>query len=148
MNVVVDSCFWFSLLKNRDSDYHCEAVKIYEMLNEIGVCFIIPYPSLYETINTRLMKEGHREKARWFFTQLMSNANFVIASDDLYRHTAFQNTISEQNDRGISFVDNIIRGMLMDKASQIKALVTFNSKDFADLCYSNEIELINESYAR
>lgn len=147
MNVVVDSCFWFSLLKNRDSDYHNEAVKIYEMLNEIGVYFIIPYPSLYETINTRLMKEGHREKARWFFTQLISNNHFVIAIDDVYRNAAFQSTISEQNDRGISFVDNIIREMLMDKASQIKALLTFNSKDFADLCYSNEIELINESYA-
>lgn len=147
MNVVVDSCFWFSLLKNRNSDYHNEAVKIYEMLNEIGVYFIIPFPSLYETINTRLMKEGHREKARWFFTQLISNSHFVMESDALYRDMAFQNTISKQNDRGISFVDNIIRGMLMDKASHIKALLTFNSKDFADLCYMNNIELINESYA-
>ena len=146
MNVIIDSCFWFSFLQNRKADHHEEAVRIYEYLSELGVDFIIPYPSLYETLNTRLFKEGHKELSRWMATQLVANENFIKIPDDLYRQLAFDNTVSPQNNRGISFVDNIIRAMIADRSVQIKALVTFNRRDFEDLCYERGVELIDEDF--
>lgn len=146
MNVIIDSCFWFSFLQNRKADHHEEAVRIYEYLSELGVDFIIPYPSLYETLNTRLFKEGHKELSRWMATQLVANEHFIKIPDDLYRQLAFDNTVSPQNNRGISFVDNIIRAMIADRSVQIKALVTFNRRDFEDLCYERGVELIDEDF--
>lgn len=146
MNVLLDSCFWFSFLQNRRADHHEEAVKIYDFLSGLEVDFIIPYPSLYETLNTRLFKEGHRELSRWMANQLVSNDHFIKIPDDKYREIAFINTVSPRNSRGISFVDHIIRAMLVDKAAQIKALVTFNTHDFEDLCYKHGIEIINEQF--
>lgn len=146
MNVIIDSCFWFSFLQNRKADHHEEAVRIYEYLSELGVDFIIPYPSLYETLNTRLFKEGHKELSKWMATQLVANEHFVKIPDDRYRQLAFDNTVSPQNDRGISFVDNIIRAMIVDRSVHIKALVTFNRRDFEDLCYERGVELIDEDF--
>lgn len=146
MNVIVDSCFWFSFLRNRKVDHHEEAVRIFDYLTEIGVNFIIPYPSLYETLNTKLLKNGHRELSRWMVTQLVSNEHFVKIPDDKYREIAFNNTVSQQNDRGISFVDHIIRAMIEDHSTHIKALVTFNTQDFADICYEHNIEIIDQQF--
>ena len=146
MNVIIDSCFWFSFLQNRKADHHDEAVRIYDYLSGLEVTFIIPYPSLYETLNTKLFKEGHKEMARWMTTQLISNEHFVKIPDDNYRSIAFDWTVSPQNDRGISFVDNIIRAMIIDHSANIKALVTFNTRDFADICYEYGVELIDENF--
>lgn len=148
MNVIIDSCFWFSFLQNRSADHHEEAVRIYDYLTEIGVDLIIPYPSLYETLNTRLLKEGHRELSRWLASQLVSNEHYIKIPDNEYRDIAFNNTVSPFNDRGISFVDNIIRAMLIDKSTQIKALVTFNRRDFEDICYERDIEILDEKFGQ
>lgn len=147
MNVVIDSCFWFSYLQNRSNDNHEEAVKIFDFLDKVGAVFIVPFPSLYETLNTRLLKLGHKLEAEWFKEKLEKDSRFIIVYDDKYREVAFKDTISNQNDRGISLVDNIIRVMLKDGSHKIKALVTFNSKDFEDVCYEEGIELINESFS-
>ena len=148
MNVIIDSGFWFSFLQNRNADHHEEAVRIYEFLTGVGVNFIIPYPSLYETLNTRLLKEGHRELSRWLSNQLVSNECYIKIPDNDYRDIAFDNTVSPYNDRGISFVDSIIRAILVDNSAHIKALVTFNRRDFDDICYERGIEVIDEKFGR
>ena len=77
MNVVIDSCFWFSYLQNRSNDNHDEAVKIFDFLNEVGADFIVPFPSLYETLNTRLLKLGHKQEAEWFKEKLEIESDFI-----------------------------------------------------------------------
>ena len=85
--------------------------------------------------------------SRWFANQLVSNEHFMKISDEKYRDIAFDNTVSPLNDRGISFVDNIIRTMLKDKSAHINALVTFNRRDFEDICYEKGIEILDEKFS-
>ena len=90
---------------------------------------------------------GKISELRNFIAKRYPQIYSQIVYDDKYREVAFKDTISDQNDRGISLVDNIIRVMLKDGSHKIKALVTFNSKDFEDICYEEGIELINESFS-
>ncbi len=52
---------------------------------------------------------------------------------DAYNDVAAE-IFNRLNRRGLSFVDNIIRVMIMDNALKIDGLITFNTKDFADVC--------------
>lgn len=145
MNVLVDSCFWFAYLGSRHKDQYGESAKqIYD------ICFekrqyniIIPFPSLYETVNTTLLRDKNKDAADWFLKKLVSDTKYQKVFDDMYRDVALIET--SKNTRKISLVDNIIRLMLQDDKLRIRALITFNTGDFIDICQRNNIELINES---
>ena len=83
----------------------------------------------------------------WFMKQLNSNPRFVRIQDDKYRDIAYQYTMSETNQRGISLVDNVIRVMLENSVDlHIDALLTFNTKDFVDVCSKRNIMLYDENF--
>lgn len=56
--LIVDSCVWFALLGKSD-DKHCYADKIKKVLDLHE--FIVPFPTLYETINTRLARNEYHQ---------------------------------------------------------------------------------------
>lgn len=58
MNIIVDSCFWIALYDAREEDYEWAEETWNKLQN--GNKFLVPYPTMYEFINTRLMK---REKS-------------------------------------------------------------------------------------
>ena len=111
MNVLVDSCFWFAYLGSRHKDQYGESAKqIYD------ICFekrqyniIIPFPSLYETVNTTLLRDKNKDAADWFLKKLVSDRKYQKVFDDMYRDVALIET--SKNTRKISLVDNIIRLM-------------------------------------
>ena len=72
MRVIVDTGFWYSLLGTREREKHALAERIYEDLVSKGVKFIVPFPTLYETLNTKLLKEKYQNKSEWFLRQLSS----------------------------------------------------------------------------
>lgn len=56
MNCIVDTGFWFGLYDKNDSlEYHNAAIRIAPKLERFNK-IIIPWPSLYETLNTKFMK--------------------------------------------------------------------------------------------
>lgn len=147
MNVLVDTCFWYSYLCTKAQDRHPKASEIYRYLDNLNAIFIIPYPTLYETINTKLLRDKYKNEAMWFMKQLNSNPRFVRIQDDKYRDIAYQYTMSETNQRGISLVDNVIRVMLENSVDlHIDALLTFNTKDFVDVCSKRNIMLYDENF--
>ncbi|OYT14341.1 MAG: hypothetical protein B6I19_00285 [Bacteroidetes bacterium 4572_114] len=74
-NILVDTGFWFGLYDKRDS-YHNQAIGLYEYLSLGNI--IIPYPSLYETINTRFAK--NKEGIEAF--EIILNKSEVTLLDD------------------------------------------------------------------
>ncbi len=136
-NVIVDTCFWYALYDASDS-YHMQALSIHQKLTDARL--IIPYPTLYEVINTRFSKSQNLGA----FQNKISSPSCCLVTDDKYKENALDATFffSLQKNRPISLVDMIIRKMMEDVDLQIKGLLTFNIGDFEDVCRKMRIEII------
>ncbi|KAA6338721.1 hypothetical protein EZS27_013303 [termite gut metagenome] len=141
-NILIDTCFWYAYYDDRDVQHHL-AIELFEYLG-LANAIIIPYPTLYETINTRFSKR--KDWIDSFNNILTNNESVRIINDDEYKEKALKLTFDYSINRKqpISFVDMIIRLMLDDADLKIDALVTFNEKDFSDICYQKNIDLINK----
>jgi hypothetical protein len=104
---------------------------------------ILPYPVLYETLNTRFSK---RENWMTEFEKYTKRQTTVLVPDAEYREKALSNTFfySLRQKRPMALVDMSIRLMLEDVKLNINALITFNVGDFVDICASKRIELISD----
>ncbi len=131
---IVDSCFWFGLSDDRDT-YFDVSNDIYNRLKTDSV-FLIPDPTLYETLNTRMLRNKNGlPRAEKLILNLKTNPRqFRRVSDKAYIEEAYQRTICCNIKNGYSFVDNIIRIMLEDNDLAKDGLITFNKADFADIC--------------
>ena len=84
INVIVDTGFWFGYCTPKD-EHHQKALDIFSYLLKIDsdLSFIIPYPSLYETLNTKFLRSGNKEGRDWFLEQLEFNPSFIKYDDTL-----------------------------------------------------------------
>jgi predicted nucleic acid-binding protein len=139
-NILIDTCFWYALFDARNLNHH----KANELVHYLDIGnIIIPYPTLYETINTRFT----RNKV-WVdeFEKLLKNKNVLFVEDIEYKENALSLTFDStlNRNRPLSLVDMVIRLMLEDVNLKIDYLISFNSGDFIDLCLKKGITLINE----
>lgn len=138
-NIIIDSGFWYALYDPRDP-YHKKANELVPYL-EMGN-ILIPFPTLYEVINTRFTR-----RIQWMsaFNQLLSKGNVLLIEDSDYKafslELTFGNALAYK--KPISLVDAIIRAMLDDNTLNIHGLITFNGEDFRDICTRRNIELLD-----
>ncbi|MDP4187384.1 MAG: hypothetical protein Q8907_06285 [Bacteroidota bacterium] len=139
-NILVDTGFWYALYTERD-EYYIKANELVEYL-ELGNV-LIPYPSLYETINTRFSKNT---KGLCDFKSRLEQNNFELLEDEEYKSDAIQLTFESSlyMKKPISLVDMVIRQMLADDKLNINFLITFNPEDFIDVCIQHRIKIISE----
>jgi predicted nucleic acid-binding protein len=137
MNILVDTGFWYGLYKEKDQYHHkAQNMKKYLEFNNI----ILPYPVLYETLNTTFVENG---KCLSGFTEILNRRTSIPVSDEPYKTKALLTVLTETS-RPMSLVDRIIRLMLDDINLDIRALITFNVGDFIDICINKGIDLISE----
>lgn len=136
MNIIVDSCFWIALYDAREED-HEWAEETWDKLQN-GNKFLVPYPTMYEFINTRLMR---REKNVLFFKKLFDSDVVIRISDEQYKEDALRVTL-ESTGRALSLVDMTIRLMIADDTIKKHALLTLNVGDFNDVCLTKNVEMI------
>lgn len=140
MNILIDTGFWFAFYDEGDQ-YHKKAVEMMDSIQKHQI--LIPYPSLYETINTRFSK-----KTNWLssFEHLIMSHICTLIQDDKYKADTLNMTMASslRNRRPISLVDMVIRQMLDDVNLKTDAIVTFNPEDFYDVCQHKNIMLVNE----
>ena len=139
MNIIVDSCYWIALYDAREED-HAWAEDTWNKLQN-GNKFLVPYPTMYEFINTRLMR---REKNVLFFKKLFDSDVVIRISDENYKEDALRVTL-ETTGRALSLVDMTIRLMIADDTIKKHALLTLNVGDFCDLCWAKNIEIVTRS---
>ncbi len=108
MNIIVDSCFWIALYDAREED-HAWAEETWDKLQN-GNKFLVPYPTMYEFINTRLMR---REKNVLFFKKLFDSDVVILISDEQCKEDALRVTL-ESTGRALSLVDMTILLMIAD----------------------------------
>ena len=136
--LLVDSGFWFALFNGKDQ-YHTAASRKAAIIDNVRIAF--PWPTLYETINTRFIKNSIGMVQ---LNTLLKRPRTILIDDVSYRDIALHVTIREPQNplRPISLVDMVIRFILDDPNVRIDALLTFNEADFADICRKRGIEIL------
>lgn len=143
--LLVDSGFFIALLDPRDR-YHAEAGKKEEWLELYSL--IVPWPVLYETVNTRFTKQLTRRPAniaRFENLVLRSEPETIRLDDSSYRQRAYADTLARAKEpRGStsSLVDSILHAIIEDPEVHIDAMLTFNLRDFGSVCQANRVELL------
>ena len=135
MNILIDTGFWFAYYDGSD-EHHYEAKLIMEKLEFHQI--LIPYPSLYETIDTRFCK---RKEWVEHFSHLISRPRCILIQDDPYKDCSLELSINSSlnHNWAISLVDMVIRQMIDDENLKTDAVITFNPGDFADICRKRNI---------
>ena len=135
--VLIDSGFWCALYEPRDQ-YYQEAQLIANLIEDKQL--ILPWPTLYEFINTRFIRRIDRLNA---FNAQLTRTSINYLDDTGYKQAALNEVIN----RGLySLVDSVIRQVLSDVNVKIDYFVTFNNADFDDICYRRKIEIISNSF--
>lgn len=121
--ILIDSCYWIALLDEGSDPREKEMANTIADLID-GKNLVIPYPTLYEFINSRLSRRDQRTKLE----AILKKPNVQRINDENYKEQAlemfFANSRLYINDH--SLVDEIIKLMLNDKNLKIDYLVTFD----------------------
>ena len=135
--VLADTGFWIALYDARDQ-YHVMAVKIMEQ-PALGT-FLFPWPLHYELLRTRFVK-----RAGWVesFLGIIKEQRIKTIDDSTYREGALRLTMdwARNKQRSISLVDMVVRLVLDDPQHRIHELITFNPRDFSDVCRERGIRV-------
>lgn len=136
---IFDSCFWFALFDEKDQ-YHNLATKMAKDFDSPAIKILIPFPSMYETLNTEFVNDKRQLNRLHEILANHDKVQFIF--DDKYKENAYANTLSQKKSSKISLVDYIILEMLSDKNLSIDGVVTFNTRDFSEPCRSLSKELV------
>jgi predicted nucleic acid-binding protein len=134
--ILVDTGFWIALYDARDQ-YHQQAKQKVHIL-EIAT-LLLPWPSLYETLNTRFVKNSVAIRG---FEALLRQPHVFRLPDEPYREQALVGAMSAAGERSIALVDMVIRMVLEDVSVRKSGLLTFNQRDFSDTCRKHRVEML------
>ena len=137
-HVLADTGVWLALFDGRDQ-YHNEAQVKAQGLERFRL--VLPWPTLYETLRTRFVRD---RRALSGFERYLKRPNVTYLDDQPYRDEAFRYSMesSLRLSRPLSMADCAIRLILDDVDTKIDYLITFNQRDFIDVCQRRRIELI------
>lgn len=138
-SIITDTCFWLGLV-TPDDQHHHKSVDIAELIK--GNSLMIPWPCMYETVCTNLTRDRERLLK---FEQLLKDPMVNFLPEDEYRASALEESF-ESGRIGVPFslADCIIRQILLDRTQRINYLITFNRKDFQDVCDQRGITIFDE----
>ena len=141
--ILVDSSFFFALF-NPEDDFHSKALKEQDTLDKFPI--IVPWPILYETINSKFVKSPETIKS---FENIMRRPDAEFLDDSKYRDEAYQKTLAlakrgyrREEDGPRSLVDSVLHTILEDVNVRISAMLTFDDNDFRYICARRDVELI------
>ena len=133
--LLTDTGYLIALYDERDEHY-ATARSNSHLLERHPV--VLPWPVLYETINTRFAR---RPTILTRIDAVIASANTLLLDDSPYREAAYQQVQQTSRQRPLSLVDAVLRAVIEDENVSIAGLLTFNAKDFYDLCYPHDVDL-------
>lgn len=134
--LMVDTGYWYAICDATDPS-HNAAVTRFEAFE--GHRLILPWPCLYETLRTRFVK---KPGAMQRFAAISGRRNVERLDDLPYRDAALEQTLRTARRRPMSLVDMVMRLMLEDINVRVTGLLTFNRKDFHDVCRARGLEML------
>lgn len=134
--VLVDSGYFFALFNEKDQ-HHEEAIGKQGWLEDLLI--VVPWPILYETVNTRLVRRPSDVEQ---FERILRKSELL--DDFKYRKNVYveRDGRFEFRHKSISLVDSVICEILDDTNVPIDAILTFNSRDFQKICRVKDIEIL------
>ena len=148
-DICVDASFLIGLYDETD-DFHVQAQDYFlRYFPNGGNRLIVPWPIIYETVSTKLVKNRERMWAlERDWTLLKSQHQLHLLSDLEFREGVVDDCFDELKKppvhyRKLSAVDRVLRGILSDPNIQIRAFLTFNPKDFVDVCKAFRREMLS-----
>lgn len=138
-SILVDSGVWYALCDPRDRTVSREVINdIYARVRVHSI--VVPWPIAYETLRTRFVRS---RLAMERFEQEIRSPRVILLDDSPFRDDALDHSIqwSLRRGRPLSMVDCVLRLLLDDVRTRIQYLVTFNQRDFVDVCAARRIEV-------
>ncbi len=133
--LLADTGYLIALYDERDEHY-AVAQRNKRLLDLHPV--VLPWPVLYETINTRFAR---RPSVLTRIDSIIAKADTLLLDDSPYREGAYRQLRRTSRKRPLSLVDAVLRAVIEDENVRISGLLTFNAKDFLDLCYPRHVDL-------
>ncbi len=122
-NILIDTGFWIALFDPRGNPHQeMEVERIAEVIKDEN--FVIPFPTLYEFVNSRLSRRGSKIQ----FENILKSPNVQLLSDDEYKEEALENFFlnSKHSNLDISLVDEILKLIIIDPNVNIDYIVSFD----------------------
>lgn len=137
--VLTNTGFWLGLLDPADQHYQMSNT-VSELIE--GYQIIFPWPCLYETISTRLTR---RRERLLYLEEFIKKPYITLLDGSVYRVNALEEVLQLNCRTGFTYslTDSIIREILKDINIRINYLITFNNKDFEDICQQRQIEILS-----
>jgi len=150
---IADTGFLIALY-HPDDDYRNASkakASFREFFEESENSLLLTWPVLYETLNTKFSKRKDvvtRIEDSW--RRLRSKKQLDFIDDQPFR----QNSLNEwqmelargRNYRPLSLVDRVLRNAILIPSPKIQALLTFNRKDFEDVCNKRNVEIFPNGF--
>jgi predicted nucleic acid-binding protein len=137
-HVIADSGVWYALFDPKDSNASEMTAEKTQPLEMHRV--VMPWPILYKTLRTRFVRKTDSLRR---LAAYLKRPNVILLDDTPFASAALDLSLqSSLQGRPLSMVDCAIRLMLDDVNTRIDYLMTFNVRDFSDVCRSRRIRLI------
>ena len=137
--ICVDSCFLIALYDETEVTRHSRAESIFlEYFDVVQNQLLVPWPILYESISTRMVKNRKRmDMLNRDWKTLEKQGRLVLLDDLPFRKKAITESFKELQKepgryRALSLADRVIRNILCEV--EIDGFITFNVGDFVDVC--------------
>jgi predicted nucleic acid-binding protein len=144
----IDSGILIALYSRRDQQDRREKAREYigQFQNRANK-MVLPWPIMYEVVGTAIaMNRAGMEMFARQLRDLRQSGQLIQVDDSPYREKALEECFAEtartNGYRGISLVDRVLRMMLNDKKYRFSGLITFNERDFVDVCRLRSIRLL------
>ena len=139
--ILTDAGFWLAPFDGNERREK-RAIEIIDAIAKFHV--VMPWPITYEVLRTRLVSRSHQIIV---FEKMLKDLAVEMLDDRPYRDKALAESISlsKRGKRHISLVDMIVRYMIEDEGIKVHHFVTFNERDFIDVCARRRVTLFTES---
>jgi predicted nucleic acid-binding protein len=149
--ICADAGFLIALYDSRDSHHEHAAARFDSLFapESLRHVLLAPWPILYESLNTRqARRKSALQQLSTDWNILERNDQLILLNDEAYRDQALQDylEIYAEGPRSLSLADRVIRAVLADPANQIGGLLTYNARDFSDVCAAQQIQLIDQHF--
>ena len=139
-DVCVDTGFLIGLYQQKH-DFHVKAQEYFNrFFAEGGNRMLVPWPIVYETFSTRTVRNADALTVLSSDWRRLQHRGQLHLLDDLpFRKSVIDQCFDEltkpvASRKNLSAADRVIREILSDRSLRISALITFNPRDFEDVC--------------
>lgn len=135
---LADTGVWYGIFDSRDQHYPEAQIKA-EFFDAFKI--VIPWPTIYETLRTNFVR---KKLALQLFESFLKTHRIEYLDDTFYRNNALDFSLesSLRKHRPLSMVDCLLRLIIDDPNIKIHYLLTFNPRDFIDVCQKNRVEIL------